>query len=143
MRIRTKMPDLTGNEMILNNENSLQKENKVTLVYFWSMSCKQCEDSFPNLLELLQRFSDKVTVITIHMPRIAEDHNVQAIEQQLKRLGISFPVYIDEKQRLTNLFNNRFVPAYYLFDEQKELRFFQAGYITKKNLQRRIERLIQ
>ena len=80
------MPDLTGDEMVLNNENNLQEENKVTLIYFWSMSCKQCEDSFPNLLEMAQRFSNKVTVLSIHMPRIAEDHNVQAIEQQLKRL---------------------------------------------------------
>ena len=142
MRIRTKMPDLTGDEIRLNSENSLHKDNKVTLIYFWSMSCKQCEDSFPNLLELAQRFSNEVTVISIHMPRIADDHNVQAIEQQLKRLGVSFPVYIDAQQRLTNLFNNRIVPAYYLFDRQKELRFFQAGYITKKNLQLRIERLI-
>ena len=142
MKIRSLMPDLSGDELIVNEREIRDEPNKVTLVYFWSISCKQCEDSLPNLRELAQHFEGQLTVISIHMPRSAEDHNLEPIKQQLKRFGISFPVYIDRQLRLTDLFGNRFVPAYYLFDEQKKLRFYQGGYINKKNLKQKIERLI-
>ena len=142
MRLKSQMPDLTGTEMILNNSSNLLDVNKVTLVYFWSMSCTQCKESFPKLKELVHQFSDKINVLSIHMPRSKEDQNVQAIKQQLDRFEISFPVYIDQQLRLTNLFENRFVPAYYVFDKDKKLRFYQAGSVSKRFLQQRIERLI-
>ena len=136
------MPNLDGDELII-NEKALTKElSNVTIIYFWSISCQQCETSIIKLKELKQLFQDKLTIITVHMPRSEEDKNVKAIEKKLKQLAISFPVYVDQQLRLTNAFENRFVPAYYLFDKEKKLRFYQSGLPSKKLLQQKVERFI-
>lgn len=136
------MPSLDGDELII-NERALTKDiSNVTLIYFWSISCNQCETSIIKLKELQQLFQNKLTIIAIHMPRSEEDKDVKAIKSKLKQLAIALPVYVDQHLRLTNAFENRFVPAYYLFDKEKKLRFYQAGVPSKKLLQQKIERFI-
>lgn len=141
MRIRTQMPDLKGEELLLNKENFSDEENAVTLIYFWSMSCKLCEESLQRLKELKNRYP-KLIILTIHMPRDPEDHDITAIKQRLHKFAFPFPVYIDQQLRLTNAFGTRMVPSYYLFDEKKKLRFYQAGVVSKRLLQQKIERFI-
>ena len=55
---------------------------------------------------------------------------------------ISQPIFIDNEMKLTDVFENEYVPAYYLFDREGKLRHFQAGGSSMKTLFKRVERIL-
>lgn len=136
------MPNLDGDEPLLNREFINKNSGKVLLIYFWSISCNQCEQSFTKLKELQRMFRNQLAIFTIHMPRSAKDKDITTIKKVIKKVQIEFPIYVDQQLRLTDAFENRIVPAYYVFDEQQKLRFYKAGVATAKLLQQKIERII-
>lgn len=142
LKIRTPMPKLTGEELVLNATHNGEQLNKVTLVYFWSISCNQCEHSIAKLKKLEQIFSGKLSIVTVHMPRSEEDKQIDLIKQKTEKLQITFPVYIDNKLKISNEFTNQIVPAFYVFDHEGLLRFYKAGMTTDRLLQQKIQRII-
>ena len=142
MRIRTIMPSLSGATKILNREYTNEESAKATLVYFWSMSCSECAQSIKNLKELERIFGDRLTVHAIHMPREESDYSEALVKEKIKQLEIIYPVYLDNELKISDRFGNKFVPAFYIFDQQQQLRFFKAGYFALKLLQQKIERII-
>lgn len=142
MRIRTTMPPLSGATKILNRKNTYEEGAKATLVYFWSMSCSECAQSIKKLKELENIFKDRLSVRAIHMPREESDYSESLVKEKIKQLEFIYPVYLDNELKISDRFGNKFVPAYYLFDHQQQLRFFKAGYCTFKLLQQKIERII-
>lgn len=142
MRIRTTMPPLSGATKIFNRKNTSEESAKATLVYFWSMSCSECTQSIKKLKELENIFKDRLAVHAIHMPREESDYSEALVKEKLKQLEIIYPVYLDNELKISDRYGNKFVPAYYLFDQQQQLRFFKAGYFTLKLLQQKIERII-
>ena len=136
------MPSLEGDEQVLNLKKMKQTSGKLTLVYFWSISCKQCEESIEKLKELERQFSAELAIITVHMPRSEQDRELESIKKKAKQLHLEHPIILDYQLRITDAFDNRIVPGYYLFDQQKMLRFYRAGFTTTKMLEHKIRRLI-
>ncbi|MGN7477175.1 TlpA family protein disulfide reductase [Solibacillus silvestris] len=142
MRIRTTMPSLSGATKILNRSNMNEGNATATLIYFWSMSCPQCEQSIRNLKQLGDVFNDRLTIEAIHMPREELDYSSDLVREKIKQLEITYPIHLDNELQISDKFGNKFVPAYYLFDQQQQLRFYKAGYLSTKLLQQKIERII-
>ena len=109
------MPELTGETYIFNRMKEKEKAKKVTLIYFWSASCQQCEQSVAKLKEMQAIFQNQIAIYTIHMPRTKQDHQLNEVENKIKKLDIPFPVYVDNEFQLTNSFDNRIVPALIFF----------------------------
>lgn len=114
-----------------------------TLIYFWAMSCSQCEQSFGKLEVIGDTFKERLNIHAIHMPREKLDFSYETVKEKIKQLGITYPVYLDNELIISDRFENKIVPAFYLFDHQNQLRFYNAGAaIPTISLQRRIERII-
>lgn len=143
MKLRNPMPPLEGEEAIL-NESKLNRQNKgrLVLVYFWSISCSQCEQSFEKLGELEKIFGSKLNIVTVHMPRSKEDKIIDLVKEKVERLDISFPVFVDSHLKISDIFQNRMVPAFYLFDQNGLLRYFTASVISTKHLELKISRIL-
>ena len=140
MKLRTVMPALKGATEILNHVQNVPKS--ATLIYFWSMSCPQCEHSIAKLKEIEKIFQKRLVIRTIHMPRNETDYSMKKLQQMIQRLQISLPVFADHELKISDAFGNVIVPAYYLFDDKQQLRFYQAGFISTKALQQKIERIL-
>lgn len=143
MRIRTLMPSLSGATKIINRKNTYEEDAKATLVYFWSMSCSECANSIKNLKELERIFGNRLAVHAIHMPREKSDYSEALVKEKIMQLEIIYPVYLDNELKISDRFGNQFVPAYYIFDEHQQLRFYKSGYSALKLLQQKIERIIK
>ena len=76
------------------------------------------------------------------MPRSADDLSIDKIRKTADEYVITQPIFIDNEQKLTNAFNNKYVPAYYLFDMEGKLRHFQAGGSGAQLLEMRVDRII-
>ncbi|MGJ9381649.1 thiol-disulfide oxidoreductase [Salipaludibacillus neizhouensis] len=144
MKLRAQMPDLNGATAWLNGEVSKEDlvGDKPTLIHFWSVSCGLCKEAMPDVNEFRDEYSDKLNVIAVHMPRSEKDLDMAVIEETAKEHDISQSVFVDNEHKLTDAFENQYVPAYYVFDEEGQLRHFQAGGGGMKMLRKRVNRVL-
>ncbi|MCR8849193.1 redoxin domain-containing protein [Rossellomorea sp. SC111] len=144
MKLRSPMPELTGATEWLNGEVTKKDlvGDKPTLIHFWSISCHLCKEAMPQVNEFRDRYSDKLNVMAVHMPRSEEDLNLDEIKKVASEYDITQPIFVDSEHKLTDAFENQYVPAYYVFDKDGNLRHFQAGGSGMKMLEKRVNRVL-
>ncbi|MBM7586653.1 thiol-disulfide isomerase/thioredoxin [Bacillus pakistanensis] len=144
MKLRTPMPELNGATEWLNGE--VKKEDligeKPTLIHFWSISCHLCKEAMPQVNEFRDQYKDKLNVVAVHMPRSEDDLNIDEIKRVAAEHDITQPTFVDSEHKLTDAFENQYVPAYYVFDKDGQLRHFQAGGSGMKMLEKRVNRVL-
>jgi thiol-disulfide isomerase/thioredoxin len=144
MRLRTPMPELEGATTWLNgevNKDELVGE-KPTLIHFWSVSCNMCKEAMPKVNEFRDEFRDRLNVVAVHMPRSEKDLDLGQVEEVAEQFDIKQPIFVDNQHKLTDAFENKYVPAYYVFDKDGVLRHFQAGDGGMKMLTKRVNRVL-
>lgn len=144
MKLREQMPELTGATKWLNGEVTKDQlvGDKPTLIHFWSVSCSLCKDAMPDVNEFRDEYEDELNVIAVHMPRSEKDLDMSVIEATAQGHDINQPIFVDSEHKLTDAFENKYVPAYYVFDETGQLRHFQAGGGGMKMLRKRVNRVL-
>lgn len=145
MKLRSPLPELGGATTWINGKVTKEEllGEKATLIHFWSVSCYICKEAMPDLNGLREKYKNQLNVVAVHMPRSEEDQDLETIEQVAKDLGITQPIYVDNDFILSDLFENEYVPSYYLFDRSGFLRHYQAGGKGMKMLEQRVNRIIE
>ncbi|MDT9023745.1 MULTISPECIES: TlpA family protein disulfide reductase [Rossellomorea] len=144
MKLREPMPELNGATEWLNGEVTKGElvGEKPTLIHFWSISCHLCKEAMPQVNEFRDQYSDKLNVMAVHMPRSEDDLNLDEIKKVAAEHDITQPIFVDSEHKLTDAFENQYVPAYYVFDKDGNLRHFQAGGSGMKMLEKRVNRVL-
>ncbi|GLY10645.1 TlpA family protein disulfide reductase [Bacillus badius] len=144
MKLREPMPELEGATAWLNGEVTKSElvGEKPTLIHFWSISCHLCKEAMPKVNEFRDEYSDKLNVVAVHMPRSEDDLDLEKIKAVAEEHGITQPIFVDSEHKLTEAFENQYVPAYYVFDKDGNLRHFQAGGSGMKMLEKRVNRVL-
>jgi len=144
MKLRTPMPELTGATSWLNGEVSRKQliGNKPTLIHFWSVSCGLCKEAMPEVNNFRDQYKNELNVLAVHMPRSEKDMDLGDIKKIAAEHDITQPIYVDSEMKLTDAFDNQYVPAYYVFDKDGQLRHFQAGGSGMKMLEKRVNRVL-
>jgi thiol-disulfide isomerase/thioredoxin len=144
MKLREPMPSLEGATHTLND--TITKEDLMgdapTLIHFWSVSCHLCKEAMPEVNELRDEYDDRLNVVAIHMPRSEDDLDLAVIEKVAESHDIIQPILVDNAHAITDSFENKYVPAYYIFDKEGKLRHFQAGGSGMAMLRKRLERVL-
>ncbi|TMW73018.1 TlpA disulfide reductase family protein [Alteribacter natronophilus] len=144
MKLRSPMPELDGATEWLNGQ--LTREDlvgdKPTLIHFWSISCHLCKEAMPDINQFRDEYGDKLNVMSVHMPRSEKDLDLEEIKKTAAEHDITQPTFVDSEHKLTDAFENQYVPAYYVFDEEGNLRHFQAGGGGMKMLTKRVNRVL-
>lgn len=144
MKLRQPMPELTGAKEWLNGEVTREEliGDKPTLIHFWSVSCHLCKEAMPQVNQFRDEYKDQLNVIAVHMPRSEDDLDLEKIKEVANEHEITQPIFVDSDHKLTEAFENEYVPAYYVFDKTGALRHFQAGGSGMKMLEKRVNRVL-
>ncbi|MBT2687843.1 TlpA family protein disulfide reductase [Bacillus sp. ISL-47] len=144
MKLREPMPELAGATEWLNGEVTKEQliGEKPTLIHFWSVSCHLCKEAMPQVNEFRDQYKDQLNVVAVHMPRSEDDLDLEVIKKTASEHNISQPIFVDSEHKLTEAFENQYVPAYYVFDKDGNLRHFQAGGSGMKMLEKRVNRVL-
>lgn len=144
MKLREEMPELVGEAAWLNGEESKETlvGEKPTLIHFWSMSCHLCKEAMPQVNDFRDQYENELNVIAVHMPRSPKELDVDDVKNVAEEHGITQPIFVDNEHKLTDAFENEYVPAYYVFDASGKLRHFQAGGGGMKMLTKRVNRVL-
>ncbi|MBM7647292.1 thiol-disulfide isomerase/thioredoxin [Bacillus ectoiniformans] len=144
MKLRQPMPELNGAVEWLNGEVTKSDliGEKPTLIHFWSVSCHLCKEAMPQVNGFRDEYKDKLNVVAVHMPRSEDDLDLELIKKTAAEHEITQPIFVDSEHKLTEAFENQYVPAYYVFDKDGNLRHFQAGGSGMKMLEKRVNRVL-
>ncbi|WP_313234274.1 TlpA family protein disulfide reductase [Sporosarcina ureae] len=144
MKLREQMPELQGATTWLNGETSKSElvGEKPTLIHFWSVSCHMCKEAMPDVNNFRDQYKDELNVVAVHMPRSEDDVDLEQIKNVAAQHDITQPIFVDSELKLNDAFENQYVPAYYVFDKDGQLRHFQAGGSGMKMLEKRVNRVL-
>lgn len=102
--------------------------NKVTLVDIFDFTCINCLRTLPYLRAWQERYENHgLQIIGIHTPefKFAQDHEV--VKAGISRLGIHWPVILDNDQTLWTAYANRYWPSLYLINSQGKICYRHIG----------------
>jgi thiol-disulfide isomerase/thioredoxin len=145
MRKGTPMPALDGATEWVNGEAHHETlRGEPVLVHFWSVSCGSCHQIMASVKEWHERYGTQgLRFVGVHMPRSEKDTNIAAVKTDIEEMEVTWPNAIDNGHAIVGAFDNKFVPAFYLFNEAAEMVHFQAGDRGQKMLEGAIDRLLR
>ncbi|MEV7460024.1 cytochrome c biogenesis protein DipZ [Streptomyces rubiginosohelvolus] len=101
---------------------------KVTLIDFWTYSCINCQRAVPHLQDWERAYKDAgLRIIGVHSPEFAFEKKRSNVISGAKKLGVTWPVALDNDLTTWDNYRNRFWPAKYLVDAQGTVRYFKFG----------------
>jgi peroxiredoxin len=116
---------------------------RVVLLDFWATWCVPCEAEMPHLERIYQRHRNQGFVVY----GIAMDgpETVASVGLLARRLGVTFPVLLDEETRVTAIYNpHRTAPFSVLIDRAGRIAKVHQGYVPgdEVTLEREIADLV-
>ncbi|TMU69718.1 cytochrome c biogenesis protein DipZ [Pseudomonas fluorescens] len=124
------MPSLAGAVQWLNSpELSAEAlRGKVVLVDFWTYDCINCQHTLPYVKDWAKKYEkDGLVVIGVHTPEYGYERIIDNVKDQVKKLGITYPVAIDNNYAIWRNFDNQYWPAHYLIDAKGQVRYSHFG----------------
>jgi cytochrome c biogenesis protein CcdA/thiol-disulfide isomerase/thioredoxin len=101
---------------------------RVVLVDFWTYTCINCIRTLPYLKAWDATYRDKgLTIIGVHTPEFAFEHDAGNVESAIARFGLRYPVVQDNNMGTWNAYGNQYWPADYLIDASGHVRYAAAG----------------
>ncbi|GAB3391190.1 cytochrome c biogenesis protein DipZ [Humibacter soli] len=101
---------------------------KVVLVDFWAYSCINCQREITHVDAWYQAYKNLgLEVVGVHTPEYAFEHDPSNVAAGAKRLGIQYPIAIDNQYDTWNAYGNNSWPAAYLIDSKGTVRHVSIG----------------
>lgn len=145
LRMDAALPSIEGGTEWFNSPPIKNDELKgvPVLIHFWAISCGICKESLPEISGWLEKYGSKgLKIVSVHMPRQESDTNIDAVKEAINEYEVKQPCVVDNWHEITEAFDNKYVPAFYLFDEEGKMRQFNAGEKAAKLVESAIERVI-
>lgn len=117
---------------------------KVVLVDFWTYSCINCQRTTPYLNSWYEKYKDKgFIIIGIHTPEFEFEKSYSNVQKAAEKLGIKYPVVLDNDYSTWTAYRNRYWPRKYLIDIDGYIVYDhigEGGYEeTERNIQEALE----
>ncbi|MFJ5046221.1 cytochrome c biogenesis protein DipZ [Streptomyces sp. NPDC088719] len=101
---------------------------KVTLIDFWTYSCINCQRAVPHIRDWERAYRDAgLRVVGVHSPEFAFEKKRGNVVAGAEKLGVDWPVALDNDLATWDNYRNRFWPAKYLIDAEGTVRYFTFG----------------
>jgi cytochrome c-type biogenesis protein len=112
-------------------------KDRVVVVKFFAEHCIPCQRTLP-AAEALHRDYPDVTFVGV-----SEDENERAIEQQVRKHGLTFPIVFDDGNVIAGRFRVSELPAAFVTDRQGRIAWVAGPGQTEDDLRLAVERFSQ
>lgn len=128
-----KLVALDGLEYSVGGERS-----KPLLINFWASWCGPCELEAPDLKELYDQYKDSIDFYAVNMTVGDRMDNIKSF---VKFFDFRFPVLLDQKGEVGDLYRIRGLPTSFLVDKDGVIRDM-FSILPREDLEKRIKRMI-
>jgi thiol-disulfide isomerase/thioredoxin len=98
------------------------------LLFFWDYSCGSSLHALPYVRGWNGRYRDHgLTVVGIHAPRFSFGLDPQNVQKAIARLGVTFPVVMDNNLLIWSRYDIRAWPTLCIVDRSGFVRYMQEG----------------
>jgi thiol-disulfide isomerase/thioredoxin len=128
--IAAPAPEVRGIVDWINSKPLTLRElrGKVVLVDFWTYSCVNCLRTLPHLKAWDAAYRrDGLVILGVHSPEFAFERVPGNVRAAVRKLGIRYPVALDNDFATWRAYANQYWPAKYLIDRTGRLRFHHFG----------------
>jgi cytochrome c biogenesis protein CcdA/thiol-disulfide isomerase/thioredoxin len=143
--VEGQIPDLSGAVAWLNSPPLAAQSLRghVVLVDFWTYSCINCLRALPYVESWAEKYRKSgLIVIGVHAPEFAFEREIGNVKQAIAKLGITYPVAIDNNYAIWRGFNNEYWPAHYFIDAGGRIRRHHFGEGNYAESERVIQQLL-
>jgi hypothetical protein len=115
----------------------------VILITFWDCMSLGSIRALPYVQEWNRRYADKgLVTIGVHTPEFPFARDPSVVRKAIHKLGIRFPVVMDNEYLIWSAFHNRTWPTHYLINKLGFISYIQQGEGSYQNFERSIQSLI-
>ncbi len=101
---------------------------KVVVIDFWAFDCAPCVEAMPHINELYQKYArNGLVVIGVHTPRVDYEKDIVQLRQAVERLGITFPVVVDNREKIFRDYLCDLWPSQFVIDQKGIVRYSHGG----------------
>jgi thiol-disulfide isomerase/thioredoxin len=98
------------------------------LIEFWTFGCYNCRNTLPWMKRIAERYASQgLVMVAVHTPEFAAERGRTAVTAAVERLGVAYPVLLDDDASFWAAMGNRYWPAFYLYDGQGNLVSSRIG----------------
>lgn len=126
---------------LLNGETFQLSEQRgnVVLLNIWATWCAPCEEETPTLVNLYEEYRDK----NVEFLGISIDEQGESVVRPfVEEYDVSYPITIDDGSIMDKYGPVMGVPTTYIVDQEGNLRYFATGAVTKKEIEPRLQKLL-
>jgi thiol-disulfide isomerase/thioredoxin len=124
------LPGLDGATGWLNSPplTAAELRGRVVLVNFWTYTCINWLRTLPYVRAWAHKYqAHGLVVVGVHTPEFDFEHDLDNVRQQVKDLGVDYPVAVDNDYAIWSAFDNLYWPALYFVDAQGQIRHHRFG----------------
>ena len=138
-------PQFPRNMTWINSEPFfLNQRRGVWCILFWDYTDVPCIRTIPYLIEWHRRYQDKgLIVVGIHTPRFRFARQRHQVDWAIKKLGIEFPVALDNYSLLWRMYHNDCWPTQFLIDARGWVRYTNLGEVRHGEVETAIQLLLR
>jgi thiol-disulfide isomerase/thioredoxin len=104
------------------------QKGRVYVVEFWTYGCINCQRNLPGYARWQKKFAGRnVTIIGIHTPETDAEKKRENVIEQVKKLGIAYPVLLDQERTNWQRWKQQIWPTVYLVDKHGQVRYRWLG----------------
>jgi cytochrome c biogenesis protein CcdA/thiol-disulfide isomerase/thioredoxin len=140
-----RAPELAGIAEWINSKplSLLELRGKVVLIDFWTYSCINCLRTLPHLKAWDRTYRDDgLVILGVHSPEFAFERVPANVRTAVRKLGIRYPVALDNDFATWRAYANEYWPAKYLVDRTGKVRYFHFGEGEYDRTERQIRRYL-
>jgi thiol-disulfide isomerase/thioredoxin len=124
-------PEIRSSDTWINSDGPLTLKSlkgKVVLIDFWAFDCDPCKETVPHVEALYEKYrQDGLAVIGVHTPRADYEKDLAKLREAVKRMGIRYPVVVDNKQKIWADYRCDLWPTQFVIDRQGFIRLSHGG----------------
>lgn len=116
------------------------RRDKPVLLNFWASWCDPCKQEAPELVELAEKYNDKLDIYSINVTKYDKLGEVQ---QFVDQYDYTFPVLLDKDEEVYLKYNGIAFPTNVLIDENGVIQDMVIGYLPPEELESKLKKLLQ
>jgi cytochrome c biogenesis protein CcdA/thiol-disulfide isomerase/thioredoxin len=130
LTIEGSFPGFSGGGAWINSKplTAESLRGKVVMVDFWTFLCYNCLNALPHVEALEAKYRDSgLVVVGVHTPEFPTEYDEANVRDNVKRLGVVYPVVMDNSYAIWKAFKNQYWPAAFFIDRSGKVRYHHYG----------------
>lgn len=141
VKVSGKAPNFTLKSLSGKNVKLSEFRGQVVMINFWASWCGPCRQEMPLLEKIYKKY--KRLGFTLLGVNVEEDS--RAAKNWLKDVTTSFPILLDNTNKVSKLYKVSAMPTTVLIDRNGNMRFLHKGYKPgyENDYKREVKKLIR